>query len=479
MTDKQQARKPVLPIILLTIFIDLLGSSIVIPVLAPLLALPFQSALLPNTSYSDRLIIYGFLVASYSIAQFFFAPILGQLADRFGRKPILAISLIGTLVARVMFIVGILTVNVPLMFISRIVDGITGGNISVAQSAIADITTPENKAKNFGLIGAAFGLGFVIGPYIGGKLGEDAIVTFAGKFLPDWIARSSTLPLWFATLLCALDIVFLFLVLPETIKEKILKPLKVTTAVTNVVKAFTLPNLRIVFVALFFMFLGFNFFTQFLSVYIGGKYSTEISSAVTEKIKSGELKVTYPKRILEIPVAPAKDAAMKKFDEEYFKIQVQAETQKRTADLFSYIGIWVVIAQAVLARLLAKKFSSSQLLKLGLFIMVPSILLLILPNELKWLYFIFPIIALANGLTQANSTAIVSNSADAKSQGEVLGVNASVQALAMAVPPIINGFITSVSLELPIYAAAGCTLIAFAILIVLYKDKKKVVLHEE
>jgi len=158
--------------IFFTVFIDLLGLGIVIPILPALIINPTANLLPFDTAFSQRTIIYGFLIASYPIMQFFGAPLLGTLADRFGRKKILSISLLGTWAGYVLFIIGILTQDIYLLFIGRSIDGFTGGNISIAQSAISDISTPENKSRNFGLVGMAFGLGFVIGPYIGGKLSD-------------------------------------------------------------------------------------------------------------------------------------------------------------------------------------------------------------------------------------------------------------------------------------------------------------------
>ncbi len=143
-------------IVFLIVFIDLVGFGIVIPIL-PLYAEEFRPS--PVT--------FGLLMASFSIMQFVFSPILGRLSDRFGRRPVLLISLLGSAVGYVLFgVAG----SLGMLFASRIIDGISGGNISTAQAVIADITGPEDRAKGMGLIGAAFGLGFILGPAIGGVL---------------------------------------------------------------------------------------------------------------------------------------------------------------------------------------------------------------------------------------------------------------------------------------------------------------------
>lgn len=111
----------------------------------------------------------GFLTAAFSIAQFFATPVLGALSDKYGRKPLLAISLIGTCISFIMFAEAR---SIIMLFAARILDGITGGNVSVAQAMISDTSTPQNRAKKFGILSSAFGFGFVIGPALGGLLSK-------------------------------------------------------------------------------------------------------------------------------------------------------------------------------------------------------------------------------------------------------------------------------------------------------------------
>ena len=149
-TDKLDFKR-ILPIIVI-VFVDLLGLSIIIPLL-PLYAARFGAAPL----------VIGILQATYPMMQFLGAPLLGRLSDRFGRKPVLIVSQLGTLAG---FILLGFANTLPLLFLSRIIDGLSGANISTAQAAIADSTTEKTRTQGLGLIGAAFGMGFVLGPVI-------------------------------------------------------------------------------------------------------------------------------------------------------------------------------------------------------------------------------------------------------------------------------------------------------------------------
>src|SRR3954470_23767646 len=183
-------RSPLL-IIFITVFIDLVGFGIVIPVL------PFYAE---GTKFGATPSQVGLLFASYSVLQFVFAPVLGRLSDRYGRRPVLLVSLLGTALG--FFILGFAT-TLWMLFVGRIIDGISGGNISTAQAYIADVTTKENRAKGMGLIGAAFGLGFVFGPAIGGLLSRWGI----------------SVPFLFAGGLALANVVLLYFTLPETVTK--------------------------------------------------------------------------------------------------------------------------------------------------------------------------------------------------------------------------------------------------------------------
>ncbi len=145
-----------LVIIFVTVFIDLLGFGIIIPLL------PFYAE-----TFGASAVVVGLLATSFSLMQFLFAPVWGRLSDIFGRRPIILVGLMGSALSYLAF--G-LAASLPMLFGARILAGIAGANIPTAQAFIADSTTPENRAKGMGLVGAAFGLGFIFGPAIGGFL---------------------------------------------------------------------------------------------------------------------------------------------------------------------------------------------------------------------------------------------------------------------------------------------------------------------
>jgi DHA1 family tetracycline resistance protein-like MFS transporter len=184
-----KSRSP-LVIIFITVFIDLVGFGIVIPVL-PLYASRFDAS--P--------VVVGMLLGVFSAMQFIFSPILGKLSDRVGRRPVLLLSLIGTAIG---FLIMGLANTLWLLFVGRIIDGITGGNISTAQAYIADVTSKEQRSRAMGLIGAAFGTGFIVGPAIGGLMSSISLAA----------------PFYFAAALAAANAVALYFFLPESLSAE-------------------------------------------------------------------------------------------------------------------------------------------------------------------------------------------------------------------------------------------------------------------
>ncbi len=234
-------RSPLL-VIFITIFIDLVGFGIVIPVL------PFYAE---GTKFGATPSQVGLLFASYSVMQLVFAPVLGRLSDKYGRRPILLASLLGTALG---FLILGLATTLFMLFVGRIIDGISGGNISTAQAYIADVTTKEDRAKGMGLIGAAFGLGFVFGPALGGVLSRWGI----------------NVPFLFAGSLAFANAILLYFTLPETVTPD--HPARVSAASgrgwRQLIASLKNPRLGFVLTIYFLSIVAFSIMTATFSLFL-------------------------------------------------------------------------------------------------------------------------------------------------------------------------------------------------------------------
>lgn len=231
-----------LGIIFLTIFIDMVGFGIVIPVL-PLYAQNFGASPLA----------IGALVGVYSAVQFVFSPLWGKLSDRIGRRPVLITSVIGTAIG--FFIMGKATV-LWVLFLARIIDGISGGNVSTAQAYIADITPPEKRSSAMGMIGAAFGLGFVFGPMIGGLLSHFSLAA----------------PFYFAAALAALNALLIFLVLPESLAPEHRSGQRPKQSIAEVFNHANGPALGTVMLVYFLSITGFAMMTALNALFLSHRF---------------------------------------------------------------------------------------------------------------------------------------------------------------------------------------------------------------
>ncbi len=420
-SETKKTRNP-LGAVFFTIFIDLVGFSILIPVF-PLLIDPSPGAQYRVTpmDWSPRtsLIMLGWLQAVYPFCIFLAAPILGQLSDRLGRRPVLALSIAGTAVGYVIFAVGIWTKSIPLLFLGRALDGFTGGNLAVAQAAIGDVSTNENRAKNFGLIGAAFGLGFILGPYIGGRLSAPN-ASFYGLFdTPNWFG--ATTPFWFAAGLAAINATFVFLTFPETLKVKSTGRIELTKSVSNVVAGFSSPRLQVPLLTAFLWGGGFTFFTTFFGVFVKNKFN----------------------------FSPSK-----------------------TGDYFAIVGLFIAITQGAIVGVVAKKTADYRVLKVSVVIQAVVLGIYAVISSSALLYVFIPMLALFQGLSQANLSSLMSRSAEPGRQGVAMGIYSSVSSLAQVPASLLVGYIAGdYASSVPLWAAAGMTMLAGLVFIALFRPK--------
>ncbi len=255
MSNKISQKKHIITIFI-TILFDMIGVGIIIPLIPFLFDIDSSFNVVSSNSFinaNNILIFQGIALAIFPLFQFLFAPILGELSDHYGRRKIMLICITGTMIGHTLTAYSIFTHNLFLFLIGRVIDGATAANISVAMASISDVSKEEEKAKNFGLVGAAFGLGLIIGPAIGGLL--------SANFKP-WT------PFIFATFLSILNIISIKYFVKETYhknKEKI--NIHIFKAFHNIKEAILDLKSRKVFLLSFLFSSGFAFYTSMIGVY--------------------------------------------------------------------------------------------------------------------------------------------------------------------------------------------------------------------
>ncbi len=368
--------KDLFPALLLA-FVNVLGFSLLIPVL------PFIVE-----QYGLSQIWYGILLSSYAGALFFGAPILGALSDVFGRKPLLIISQVGTLFSWVLFAIAyflpadIILFALPLpvivILLSRLLDGVTGGNNSVVQAFVSDVTKPKDRARAFGLIGATFGVGFMIGPVLGGLTSQTSI-GYLGTVL-------------FAAILSLITLVCLFYFLPERNvhrrggdwKVYVLKRLNVFQTIWAYR---TRPIIGSALAVKFLVILAFASFTSILSLYLIDRFG--LSSL--------------------------------------------------GIGLFLFvIGLYAVFNQTVLVGWIVDRLGSGKTIVLGSILVAVGLIIYMFIPALALLILLSYIFSLGTNIIMPTVKSVLANASKDTEQGEVLGADEALQSLAQATMPVLS-----------------------------------------
>jgi len=414
--------KKFFPIISLT-FVNVIGFSLLIPVFPHIVRL-----YVPEQYIS---IVYGLLLSSYSLFQFVGAPILGALSDKHGRKPLLILSQLGTTLSWVLFGFAYLTPNIPIfglglpifvIILSRIVDGVTGGNVSVANAWVSDVTTPEERTKAFGLIGATFGIGFLIGPAIGG-LSASAGAGYIGTVIVAFVI----------SLLTLLQIGFM---LPESLPiEKRVKSETISYwAEINILNKFKIfrNNLAVKKLLIVRLFIGIIF----------SAYTTIIILFIEKSFTLDALGIGLT---------------------------------------LSFVGMFSIFNQAFLTPKFATKIGDKKTLYIGLAIISIGLSLIpLIPTTLYYgkiinigfILFLFNAFFMNLGISLSLPTfkALLTKSVDETKQGIITGIDESLLALGNSFTPVIAGFLYSFAGVLTFLFFSTFLLIPFIFFKIRYKS---------
>ena len=347
--------------IILVVFIDLLGFSLILPLL------PYYAE-----TFSANQTTTGILIASYAVMQLIGAPILGRLSDRFGRRPVLLLSVFGTFLG---FLLLGFANALWMLFASRILDGLTGGNLSVAQAYISDVTDEKSRSKGLGMIGAAFGLGFIIGPVTGGLLSQ-------------W---GYAVPAFAAAAISFINLILIYAWLPESLtEEKRAQMTEKRPAITlgALLVAFQRPFTGSILITRFFFGLAFAIFQTIFSLYALAKFNL---------------------------------------------------TARDTGFVLTYVGVLSVIVQGFLVGRLTSRYREDLLITVSVVLMGISLLGWALAPSLLWLYIIMTPTALSGGLLNTLLSSTLTKAVAPQEIGGILGLSAAVESSTRIIAPLLGG----------------------------------------
>ncbi len=400
-------QKKTLPILFITLLIDMIGIGMIIPIIPIIFTDPSSpSFLLTGYTQGQQYFVAGLLTALFGFMQFLGAPLLGELSDVYGRKKLLTLGVGVLALSQLLFGFGIEIGSLWLLFFSRAIAGLGGANFSIAQASIADITEPKDRAKNFGLIGAAFGIGFILGPTLGGSLAH--------------LFGSAAAPFWVASAFGVLNVLSVSLFLPETHHNRKAKHnFHFLKGIHNIMAAWRDKDARPVYLSSFLYTSGFAFFTSFIGIFLVARFGLSETAIGT---------------------------------------------------FFGVVGMWVVITQLFILRVLTKHYSEKTILRFSLLLLACALLLYPFVPSVAFLYVVVPLLAIPNGLSMATMGALVSKSVSPTKQGAALGINASLMALSQGIIPLLaGGFSGLLGIRSPFIAGAFLVVLAWSILFVILK----------
>ncbi len=411
--QRSETNSKALITLLLAVFIDLLGFGIVIPLL------PFWV-----TSFTSSDFVYGMLVAIYSIMQFIFAPIWGRLSDRFGRRPIILIGLTGTLIGFSLLSVTALFMNtLEMLFAARIISGIfTSATLPTSQAYISDTTSGKDRAKSYGMLGAAFGVGFAFGPAIGGGL------FYVGKNILGLVGYET--PALFASFLALVNLVAGLAYLPETLPAVARSNLRKTKREKQEahagygIRSVLLENKSIIVIMVVFATVTLGFSAMETTIALFGKARFGLDETLTGFV-------------------------------------------------FFVVGIVAIITQGGIIRPLSKRYHEAYLAAFGLLMLIFSFLGLTTVYSLEFLTLWVIPLAFGSSIENPTLNSLLSKKAPKEYQGGVMGLNQGLSSLMRILGPLMGTFLLEIDTSLPYLAGAFLFFLAFLLTLLLVIEARK------
>lgn len=400
MKTKQPFFNP-LTVIFICLILDFLGLGLILPVLNNIFKDPTADLFRHETTQQYRNAMYLISYSLFFLATFFGAPVIGAMCDKFGRRKMILFTSISTTISTTVVLIGILNNALLLVFLGRLIAGLFSGMLIVLQSSIADVSLPTQKAKNFGIIGIAFGVGFSIGPILGSVLTDAKLNSHFGYYLPYALA----------TIINLINVLFIFIYYKETLIDQ--KSIKINyfKGLSNIKNAFSNLSLRMIFIIIFILATGFSLYLQnFQSLLID----------------------IYHLEKLQIGIA------------------------------LLYVGLWIALAQGLILRIWLKYMKPWQILRFSIPLMGLSFLVLLLTKSTFSFFCVVPLLCLSQGCTFPNTLSIISNNASDETQGEALSLNQSVQSLASSMP-LLLAYPAAHYQSFTLIFGASCAFIAYII----------------
>jgi len=388
-------------VVLICLSLDFLGIGLTIPTLTPLLKDADANLFRHETSQQFRDTMYLLLSGLFFFGTFIGAPVIGMMSDKYGRRKMILFTAGCTVLSTTLVMIGIFTKVMALLFIGRLVAGLFSGMLIILQSTIADVSKPEEKAKNFGLVGIAFGIGFAIGPIIGTVIEQKKLSPYFGYHMPYLVA----------TIINLINFIFIWLTYPETLHQVKQQAINYFKSIHNIKSTWNNRELRNVFLVILVLATGFSLFIQYFQAMLINNF--------------------------------------------HF-------TQNQQGASIIYVGVWIAIAQGLVLRLLLRKFQAWQILMVSIPLMGIAFVLLNMTSSPVLFFAIAPLLALCQGCIFPALLAIISNKVSDDVQGEVIGINQSFQALASSMP-LLLAVVTARYPSFVFYFGACCSFIGFAL----------------